>query len=118
MLYHRTDAAENILTHGFTTVPNHYGVGDEHEGVFLGDVPLDGNEGAKGRQLLAVEVVESVVAPFEWIDESGEATYREWCVPAEIVNAHAEVRLMTEEETDEAERVGSLLRQRRAGILD
>jgi hypothetical protein len=55
-----------------------------HEGVWLSDSPLSINEGADGDDLLAIEIPADVIADYEWIEEL--KPYREWLVPAEIVN--------------------------------
>jgi hypothetical protein len=64
-------------------------------GVFLSDKPLDYNEGAKGEQLLEVTLPEDCC---DWdyyeIVEEGKG-FREWCVPADIINRNAKLRLVT-----------------------
>lgn len=57
-----------------------------HTGVWLANQPLDENEGAWGNTVLLIEIPEPVVAKFEWIEE--EKPYREFLVPAEIVNSY------------------------------
>jgi hypothetical protein len=102
--YHSTNAnaAEAILQEGF--VDNNGLVGAYHagiEGVLLSDVPLDCNEGAKGDQLLEIALPESVdISEFELIEE--EKPYREWCVPAEIINREGKIRPLDSDETDQA----------------
>jgi hypothetical protein len=81
-------------------------VGIELTGVWLGDRPMDFNEGAKGDQVLRVEFPGDVdLDNFELI-EAGKAagTYREWCVAAALINEQASVTLMTD---DELEGMGS-----------
>ena len=46
----------------------------------------DSNEEAVGEDLLDLEIPEEIVAPFEWIAE--DKAYREFLVPAEIVNRY------------------------------
>jgi hypothetical protein len=108
--YHTTDAAEAILANGFRDATGSYGfVNFELTGVFLADMPVDVNEGAKGEQVLRVEVPDDVdLAEYGLIEEGGtaasgrpEGSYREWCVPAALVNTHATVTLMSEAEVDE-----------------
>jgi len=54
--YHTTDAADAILHHGFRDATRAYMfVNFELTGVWLGDSPVDINEGAKGDQVLRVE---------------------------------------------------------------
>jgi hypothetical protein len=56
---------------------------------------LDCNEGAQGDVLLAVEVPAAVVEFYEWIEEG--KTYREFLVPAALVNAQGTVTLADED---------------------
>lgn len=84
--YHTTDAAEAILRHGFRDSTGSYGLTIELTGVFLGDSPMDINEGAKGDQVLRVEFPDDVdLGDFELVEE--HKPYREWCVPAALINA-------------------------------
>lgn len=109
--YHRTASAEAILTEGFRDGEGTYATGEWQRGVFLSDFPLNGNEGAGTPQewaaqggdlpLLAVDINDELIADCEWVEEG--SAYREWCVPADLLNHHASVRLMTEEEVEEAE---------------
>ena len=56
IMFHRTTAAaaEAILTGGFRDGSGPYTTAERWSGVWLSDVPLDGNEGAKGDVLLEV----------------------------------------------------------------
>jgi len=96
-LYHRTASADAILREGFRDDEGSYGFGTiTLRGVFLSNVPLDFNEGAKGDDLLAVEVPDDLdLDNFELVQEG--APYREWCVPADLLNTQCAVRL---EETE------------------
>lgn len=59
--YHTTDAADAILGHGFRDATGSYMLADfELTGVFLGDSPMDVNEGANGDQVLRVEFPDDV----------------------------------------------------------
>jgi hypothetical protein len=109
--YHRTAAADAILTEGFRDGQGTYVTGEMQTGVFLSDFALDVNEGA-GRSkewavhdgqlpLLAVEIEPELFAEYEWLDE--DTAYREWYVPAEILNRHAFVRMLSQEEVEESE---------------
>ena len=93
-LYHRTDHGETILREGFRDASGFYGTTTEWTGVWLSDTPLDGNEGAKGDDLLTVEIQEIAIADYEWIEDG--KTYREWLVPARIVNLADRVLLAPE----------------------
>jgi hypothetical protein len=86
ILYHRTSAADAILRDGFKDTTGYYLTSTEYNGVWFSDVPLDGNEGADGDMLLAVEIPEEVIAEYEWIEEG--KPYREWLIPADLVNSY------------------------------
>ena len=85
-LFHRTryDAALAILTKGFKDQEGYYTTQGLHRGVWFADRPLDINEGAEGGVVLAVEVPEERMMPFEWIEEG--KPYREFLAPAAVVN--------------------------------
>lgn len=97
--FHRTGAPDAILASGFADGIGTYLTGDFHEGVWLSDRPLDGSEGAKGSALLAVDVPAEIADLFdrrhEWVEEG--KPYREWLVPASVLNEHAELTLLEAE---------------------
>lgn len=115
--FHTTDAAEAILHEGFRDGEGSYMlVGMTLRGVFLADVPVGCNEGAKGEDVLEVVLPDDVdLDDYEIVDESGLATYREWCVPAELINTRGRVRLLSPEE--EAERTEQWLWARRERLV-
>lgn len=90
-LYHRTESsyAATILAHGFAD-----GAGMDMT-VWLSDRPLDINEGAHGDAILLVELPEEEIVEFEWVED--EKPYREWLIPAQIVN-RSQVRIVEEDE--------------------
>lgn len=98
-LYHRTSAsnAKAILQDGFKDGTGHYLTDDLHSGVWLSNFPLDCNEGAWGDVLLevALDMTEGELAAYEWPEEG--KTYREWLIPAVIVNANATARIVDDE---------------------
>src|SRR5688572_14838625 len=110
ILYHRTrrDSAEAILREGFRDASGFYMTTEETTGVWLSDVPLDGSEGAKGDVLLRVHLSLDLdaLAAYEWVededvDETGKSwakRYREWQVPADLINRHARVEVVEDEE--------------------
>jgi hypothetical protein len=68
--------------------------------VWLGNQPMEVNEGAKGDQVMRVELDDDVdLDDFEVVVEG--SPYREWCVPAALINEHATVTLMSESAVDE-----------------
>lgn len=85
-LYHSTTEtnASCIMHEGFRDCTGYYMTEEPHTGVWLSDMPLDENEGAASGALLSVELDETVVTPFEWVEEG--KPYREFLVPAKIVN--------------------------------
>ena len=123
-LFHRTEAewAESIIRDGFREDCNHSNLSNAviaglYPGVFLSDIPLGISEGAKGDVL--IEVLFSVPednlsTQFEFIYECGECPYREFLVPAEFVNAHAKLRLLSGDEVLELELWGEDVRLQRA----
>ncbi len=95
--YHRTPWAEVIIRDGFRDHEGFYMLGDMMlRGVFLSDVPLDANEGARGDELLEVSLpAECDISGYEIIEEG--KPYREWCLPAELINRRGTVRLIADE---------------------
>jgi hypothetical protein len=93
-LYHRTSAqaAAAILCSGFEDRSGTYLTTEEWSGVWLSDVPLDINQGALGDTLLIVELdlAEEQLRDYEWIEEG--KPYREWLIPAALVNAKVRIR--------------------------
>jgi hypothetical protein len=65
-----------------------------HTGVWVSDIPF-GYE-MDGQRLLAIDIPETVVAGFEWTEDG--KTYREWLVPAEVLNRYGVTEVMNEEE--------------------
>lgn len=101
ILYHRTPNPDQLLAEGFCDTEGTYFMTSWHHGVFLSDQPLGINEGARSGCVIAVDIPESEIAQFEWAQE--DATYREWRVPADLLNRYPR-RLLSEEEVEELER--------------
>jgi hypothetical protein len=107
VLWHRTASASVILTGGWRDGGDAEGQRaalanpELGTGVYLSNRPLDSNEGAKGDQLLRIvlALTEQDIAAYEVIEESGESTYREWCIPAAVLNANG--RTIEAEEIEE-----------------
>jgi hypothetical protein len=100
-LFHRTTAerAKAILESGFRDARGFDGL--DVEGVWLSDVPLDSNDfGRLDRNiLLAVTIDEAELVDLEVVEEGAEGRrYREWLVPAELINAKGKVRVVPKEE--------------------
>jgi hypothetical protein len=102
VLYHRTPVAAAIEEEGFRDGAGSYGLANTTlEGVFLSDVPLDVNEGAEGDDVLEVRIGEDVdLREYELVEDA--KGYREWCVPASLLNERASIRRLTDEEVDDA----------------
>jgi hypothetical protein len=95
-LYHRTNSADAILGDGFRDEEDSYLLEDfTLRRVFLSDKPLDLNEGAAGDKLLEVNLPDGCCdfSYYELVEEG--KPYREWCIPAEVINRHGTVRLAT-----------------------
>jgi hypothetical protein len=101
-LYHRTtdQAAAAILDQGFQDATAAYMTTHDYTGVWLSDMPIDANEGAVGDVLLEVtlNVGNEVLGRYEWVEEGKR--YREFLVPAEVVNRHGTVRVVAGDEED------------------
>ena len=96
--FHRTCVADAILREGFRDGHGSYGLATlTLTGVFISDEPLDVNEGAHGDDLLEITFPSTVVLDdFEIVEElSG---YREWCVPAALLNQQGTIRLIPEDD--------------------
>lgn len=99
-LFHTTDAAEAILEGGFRDGHGTFGIiGFDLAGVFLSNFPADVSDGAKGDDVLIVEIPDDVDLTRYAIEEEGHPIC-EWCVPADLLNERASVRLLTEAEVD------------------
>jgi len=98
ILFHRTtvEAARAILAEGFRDARGSYGLPIVLQGVFVSDRPVDCNEGAKGDVLLSIELAasENELADFEIVEDG--KTWREWIVPAKLLNAGPRALLRNE----------------------
>ena len=102
VLYHTTDAAQEILRNGFLDGEGSYGVvGAWLRGVFLSLHPANISDGAKGEEVLEVRLPKNLDLGAYAIGEEGHPQW-EWLVPSALLNRLAEVRLLSEEEVDAA----------------
>ena len=96
ILYHRTEreAVESILKHGFRDGTGHFLTENTHSGVWLSDRPLDENEGACGDTLLEVstDLTEDELSEYCW--DEPDKPYREFLIPAAIINPRMTVRVV------------------------
>jgi hypothetical protein len=90
ILYHTTsgEKADAIKRDGFRDGVGSYMTDTEHCGVWLSDRPLDANEGAGGDTTIAIDLPlsEADFDQYEW-KEKGKG-YREWLIPAAIINKY------------------------------
>jgi hypothetical protein len=95
-VFHRTtkDAAAKILRDGFRDTTSRYLTDREWSGVWVSDRPLDNSEGASGEALLQIDIAEELLTAFEWVEEGKR--FREWLVPAAVLNDAGTVRLLDE----------------------
>jgi hypothetical protein len=99
-LYHTTNAAEAIIQEGFRDSVGYFGLSDGkvRRGVFFASEPVDANEGAKGDQVLGIDIPDKIALKYEWVEEG--ATFREFCIPARIVNRYGPPRLLSDDELE------------------
>ena len=84
-LYHWTLNKKAVEKNGFVDGGEYSAHGIR--GVWFADQILGSLDGVdKGSNLLTVEIPEDIIKPFEWKDKG--AGYREWCIPAKIVNKY------------------------------
>jgi hypothetical protein len=95
IVFHTTTAkaAKQILKDGFRDRTGTYGTESEWSGVWVSDRPLDQNEGTSGATVLRIDlsITEDEMAQYEWVQEG--LTYREWLVPADLLNSRGIVQL-------------------------
>jgi hypothetical protein len=101
--YHTTEDPEQLLADGFSGGIEDVLIGGILlTGVWLADTPLDGNEGARGHEVLRVEFPDTVdLGRYEIVEEDGDMGYREWYVPAALIDTHARVTWLSEDEVAE-----------------
>ena len=102
ILYHRTTRknAEAIAKEGFKDATGTYFTDQEFSGVWVSDVPLDANEGAHGDVLfeLTLKLPEAMISGYEWVGEG--KGYREWPMPAAVLNSHATLMEVSDAEAE------------------
>lgn len=96
--FHRTPHSESILEHGFRDGEGTYMTAIIHKGVWLSDRPLTIFEGAKGDDLLLLEIPDDVLEPCEWVEDA--KPYREFLVPAAVVNQYGPPELVDDNDFD------------------
>jgi len=99
-VYHVTsvESAEAIREHGFADATDTYLTRSEYTGIWVSDSPLNVNDmGGASDVCFEVETTEDSISEFEWVEEA--KTYREWLVPAEVLN-RCPRRVLTQDEVD------------------
>jgi hypothetical protein len=96
-LYHRTtrEAARRILVEGYRDGTGRYMTATIHRGVWVSDHILDENEGARGDTVIEISIPPGKIRAHKW-DEAGKP-YREWLIPAAIVNTYGTLRIVPDD---------------------
>jgi hypothetical protein len=114
-LFHRTDHGEAILREGFRDMTGTYATDTELTGVWFSDVPLNVLDQIHGKDLLEItlDLQETDIADYECVSDpipdpdTGEmvnpARYREWIIPASLVNEKGRLRVVDEDEEEDEE---------------
>jgi len=111
-LFHRTRSAKLILSEGFRDAESHHVTDRPHRGVCFCNVVSDVNERGRGEEedVLEIHLPNQISEQYEWI-ETGKA-YREFLVPATVVNSYGPPRVMTQAEIEAVEGVRLVPRPR------
>ena len=103
-VYHRTPAATQILADGFRDGTLHPMKALLWPGVWVSTFPLGFSEGAKGDDVLRLDIPETLFTRHEFVNEDGTpCSYREALIPAALLNAYAPFTLLSEEEVEALE---------------
>lgn len=104
VLFHRTTAekARRILVEGFRDGRGTFMTDREFEGVWLSDRPIDAASMADALLRVTLSCPMHELEQFEWRDESGLMSYREWLIPASLVNQYGVVQLIDDSEPDDS----------------
>jgi hypothetical protein len=98
LLFHKTtsQAAKGILQDGFRDGRTPYMADREFSGIWLSDRPLNANDGVWGNTLLEVlvDLTADALVEWEWVEEG--KPYREWLIPAALLNPNCRVRIVEE----------------------
>ena len=93
-LFHRTTAknAKAILAKGFTDATGSFGTTDRYTGVLLTSQPVDIHTIDITLIEVELDLDEDALAAYERREQG--KSYREWLVPAVLVNAHMNLRII------------------------
>ena len=96
----RASAAEAIQANGFRDGDGQYRTSRRMSGVFLSEWPLDEGDGRSSEALFEIWMPRVIdMSDYELVEDA--KPYREWCVPASLINERAEWRRVGDEEADE-----------------
>jgi len=97
-LFHRTTAknAKTIFAKGFTDASGSFGTRGRYTGVLLTSQPVDVNEIDITLIEVELDLDEDALAAYE----RREKGHREWLVPAVLVNAHMNLRIIAGRKVD------------------
>jgi len=99
ILYHRTtpETASAILGHGFRNSTGSYLTDRQFTGVWFSDQPLDIDGTREFSAVLCVllDATQDELVEWEWVEEG--KPYREWLIPAEVLNSSGVVSLCEED---------------------
>jgi hypothetical protein len=100
IVYHSTtqSAASEILRSGFKESGSAYLTDRQRRGVWVSDVPLDLHEGLGSNDAVLQIVLDIPLAEYEWIEEG--KPYREWLIPAAILNEYGTIRAVNPDDDD------------------
>ena len=97
-LFHRTYHVHAILAEGFRDSEDNYLTDTSLRGVWLSNIPLDDSEGADGDQVLQIDLPDAEAVSYEVVEEG--KPYREFLIPADVLNRYGPPRLLSAEELD------------------
>jgi hypothetical protein len=96
IVYHRTteETAADILEGGFVDSTGSNLTEEDAAGVWISDNPLDRKEAGDVLLRIKLDATDGDLADYEWV-EQGES-YREWLVPAALLNDRGVVEVCDE----------------------
>lgn len=105
LFFHRTRgaAAQAIIQGGFRDAEGHYLTDRVWRGVWVSDRPLE--EGGKEFDaLLGIRIARGLIEPWEWV-EDGKDDYREFLVPAAVLNESGIVGIIQDNDSSNPDEV-------------
>jgi hypothetical protein len=90
----RLDAAEAIDRNGFEDGTGTFLTEQQFSGVWVSDRPLVDQSGIDNPVVFEIDVADSALSDMEWIEEG--KGYREWLVPAAVLNSALRRRVNAE----------------------